>query len=78
MELSDYNYNFHSIKDSHNILADAKSKLKALTIYRDPIEDPEMLKASDLKQYIIEINVNKIHTLNSNVLSKSGMLLVKN
>ena len=39
-----------------------------LDIYRDPIEDAKMLKASDLQHHITELNTRKIHTLNSNVL----------
>ena len=39
-----------------------------LDIYRDPIENPIMLKASDLQQQVTEVNTSKIHTLNSNVL----------
>ena len=49
MELADYNITFVDIKGSNNILADVISRLNMLDIYRDPIEDPEMLKAGDLQ-----------------------------
>ena len=68
MKLPDYNIIFGHIKGSNNNLADPISRLKTLDIYRDPIENPEMLKASDLQSHITELNTSKIHTLNSNVL----------
>ena len=54
------------IKGNNNVLADAISKM--LDIYRDPIEDPKLLKASDLQQCITKVHTSKMHTLNSNVL----------
>ena len=67
MELEDYNISFVHIKGSNNILADAISRLKMLAIYRDPIEDQIMLKASNSQHCITEVNTNKPHILNSNV-----------
>ena len=61
-------FNIHSHIGQQNILADAISMLKMLGIYRDPTEDPKMLKASNLKQHVTKVNINKIHTLNNNVL----------
>ena len=55
MELVDYNIPFVNIKGSNNILADAISRLKMLNIYKDPIEDPKMLKAGHLQQHIAEV-----------------------
>ena len=67
MELADYNIAFVHIKGSNKILADALSRLKMLDIYKDPIVDPKMLKASEI-QHITEVNTCNIHTLDSNVL----------
>ena len=39
MELSDYNITFVHIKGSNNILTDAISRLNALDIYKDPLEN---------------------------------------
>ena len=39
-----------------------------LEIYKDLIEDPKMLKASDLQQHITEVKSSKINTLNGKVL----------
>ena len=67
MELANCNITFAHIKSSNNILADAISRLKMLDVYKDPIEDPKMLKVRDIEQHITEVNTNKIH-LNNNVL----------
>ena len=61
MELPDNNIALVNVKGNNNILADAISRLETLVIYRDPIEDPKMLKASDLQQDITEVNINRIH-----------------
>ena len=45
LELVDYNIDFVHIKGSNNILVDAISRLKTLEIYKNPIENPKMLKA---------------------------------
>ena len=62
MELADYNITFVHINGSNTLLADVISQSNTLDIYRHPIEDPTMLKASDLQQHITEVNTNKIHT----------------
>ena len=69
MELADYDITFVHTKGSNNILADSISRLKMEDIYMDPIGDPNMLKANNLKQHVMEVNANKIHTLYSNVLN---------
>ena len=69
MELADYNITLVHIKGSNNILEDVISRLKMLEIYKDPIEDPKLLKASNTQQHIAEVNTSEIHTFSSNVLS---------
>ena len=68
MELADYNITFVHIKDSNSILAEAISRLEMLDVYRDHIEDPKVHQDSDPQQHVTEVNINKIHILNSNVL----------
>ena len=68
MELADYDITFVHVNFSNNILTDVISRLKMLDIYRHPIENPKMIKASDLQQHVTEINTSKIHTLNNNAL----------
>ena len=64
-----YKITFGNIKGSKNVLADAISRLNTLGIYKDPIEDPKMLKASNLQHQMTEVNTNKIHTFKG---AKSG------
>ena len=58
---------FIDIKSSDNILADALSRLEILDIYKDLVEDPKKLQGSKIQQ-VMEANVRKIHTLDSNIL----------
>ena len=40
MELADYNITFVHIKGKDNVLVDANSRLKALNIYKEPLQNP--------------------------------------
>ena len=60
IEISDYNLMFIHIKGSTNILADVISILKALDIYKDPLDYP---KTSDTMTCNTEIIATDIQTL---------------
>ena len=67
MELADYNITSVYIKASNSILADTISRVRMLDIYKDPVEDPKRPHVSEIQQ-VMEINTNKIHTMDSNIL----------
>ena len=66
MELAEYNIIFIHIKGSKGILADAVSGLKIPDIYKDPIKYSKKSRVSKIQ--VTELNMSKIHTLDSNVL----------
>ena len=54
---------FIHIKSKHNILADAISRLPILNIYKEPIENPEVLALNDTQQVFAEVHATSVQTI---------------
>ena len=60
MEWSNYNLMFIHIKGSKNIVADAVSGLKALDIYKDPLDYPKTSKAMTCIAEMVTTNIQSL------------------
>ena len=68
MEFTDYNIPHAYIKGKDNVLADAISRLKTLTIYKEILENTKTPVASNTQENVREIHATDKHTISTTML----------
>ena len=68
MELADYNITFVHIKGKNNVLAHTISRLKTLSIYKEPLENPKIQLVSNTQGHVTEISATHMHTISTSML----------